>query len=140
MIYDVFPTLVGMFRCSRRWQYDLRRFPHARGDVPFIVGSVEALSEFSPRARGDVPQLTDGLGERQPFSPRSWGCSGVLRVLPERHGVSPTPVGMFRMCAGRGINRVAPVDTVALVQVMARPWGLVVHGGHHRLTSICQWR
>ena len=33
---NVFPTLVGMFRCSRRWQYDLRRFPHARGDVPML--------------------------------------------------------------------------------------------------------
>ena len=115
----VFPTLVGMSRGTRRILSGTHSFPHARGDVP-----------------GCGAEFVNDLA----FSPRSWGCSGVLRVLPERHGVSLTPVGMFRMCAGRGINRVAPVDTVALVQVMARPWGLVVHGGHHRLTSICQWR
>ena len=71
----VFPTPVGMFRPHRVYCPPLRRFPHARGDVPFCNPSIKWLGEFSPRP---------------------WGCSDDADRRRRLPTVFPTPVGMFR--------------------------------------------
>ena len=52
-----------------------KRFPHACGDVPYLVNSSSMLKKFSPRM---------------------WGCSGVARGHMADGLVFPTHVGMFR--------------------------------------------
>ena len=71
----VFPTHVGMFRCSGQDLGMPTCFPHACGDVP-SDGTVEVVT-----------------GK---FSPRMWGCSAGSHRGGAHQRVFPTHVGMFR--------------------------------------------
>ncbi len=73
---EVFPTRVGMDRCSHELGRGPVRFPHARGDGPAGV----------PPVRGDIP-----------FSPRAWGWTGGVARLIHGPQVFPTRVGMDRL-------------------------------------------
>ena len=85
---SVFPTRVGMFRRYRKIRCREESFPHARGDVPYVLRSfVHAV----------------------PFSPRAWGCSAWSAALDPRGAVFPTRVGMFRLdCKRRFIQQRFP--------------------------------
>ena len=71
---SVFPAHAGMFRSQGRPLLRKRRFPRARGDVPYL----------------------DLWNEREHvFSPRTRGCSFVDSIRHAAHGVFPAHAGMF---------------------------------------------
>ena len=76
----LFPTPVGMFRCSVEMDERSGSFPHARGDVPWGPWYVHFDTIFSPRP---------------------WGCSDRPVEAVSAQDLFPTPVGMFRRSAGR---------------------------------------
>ena len=113
---DVFPTPVGMFRPIQSTPFAGKRFPHARGDVPFAP----------------IYPLIDDM-----FSPRPWGCSVDLTLFRSFDPVFPTPVGMFRPIqstpfAGkrfphaRGDVPFAPIYPLIDDMFSPRPWGCSV--------------
>ena len=73
--HGVFPTHVGMFRRVGQHSFYRQRFPHSRGDVPFLDDPCCAACSFSP--------LT-------------WGCSAAVTKTTWQPVVFPTHVGMFR--------------------------------------------
>ena len=107
------PTPVGMFLLPVLQNCRTLPSPHARGDVPAIP--------FIDRMNND-------------FSPRPWGCSVVLHVRARVDVLLPTPVGMFRSDALRGLPPLAsphargdvPGLDSSLTQYLdfsPRPWG-----------------
>jgi len=75
----VFPTRVGMVRCGAPVRRVRSRFPHPRGDGPYLRG---------------VPTVPSG------FSPPAWGWSAACLPGRERDPVFPTRVGMVRCQSG----------------------------------------
>ena len=109
----VFPTPVGMDRGRGVHRQRVRGFPHARGDGPPCVSSLNKMAGFSPRP---------------------WGWTGAATLFRAGDDVFPTPVGMDRYHPRlrRGITRFPHArgdgpfltrPTSSRIRFSPRPWG-----------------
>ena len=74
-----------MYRLRSRPWTPIGRFPHMRGDVPFVGSSRCSMRSFSPHA---------------------WGCTGSKAAEAVSVKVFPTCVGMYRPCDRRWWRRI----------------------------------